>query len=1113
MDETMINRKLISMLITLLLLLLLPAATAEEAGSPIVQALPTAVPVTAPTAEPEVPAPQTGDQTGSIRILVFNDKNNNGEQGPYEEGVAGIRVYVLAEDSEQVFWAGETNADGEALAEGLAQGRYRIRSFVEGDWGYTEPSAHSGLTFSCVGRVAEADATSEPMAVKAGEETGCGVAIAKMIFASGFCWLDADGDGVCREGESRVAGVRITLEGQKNGLWFETTSLEDGTWRIDRVRPGFYTITAYAPDGMMFTRYSKFGGKNRSIFTAEGVSKAEKTLDTNDKVSRDDLNIGFMWGSRIVGRCFLDANYNGMYDEGEQPLAGVKLAIGKQMLDTEFSTVRSGEDGTFVINGLRGNTYKIRAVLPEDGSDFTRVVSDPLGNHFKARPGRRENYWENYEVGDGVERVLNVGAIYPGSVSGTVYFDNDFSATLNGKEKVVSGFTVSLLDENGETVATDKTSVKGVYELTALPPGTYSLKVTANPGYAFTRTGEGNVILNRTGGEGYSEPFSLPLGEHLKGLDIGMILPASVTGTVFADADDNGLMDAGETGMTGTVVKLLEEDETEAFRAEIGENGAFLFDAVMPGRYCLEYELPERAVFAKTAAGGNSIESEDGKGRGEWFEIRSGDALTAELCGALTLGRVEGIVFRDPDANGVAGAEEEPLAGAEISLIPQREDLEAVTVTTAEDGAFLLERLHPDTYTLTVTVPEGRVISRTDALDLPLEPGKAEQSAELSVSMGQERNGQSIGAVMPAGLKGRIWMDENNNGAFDEGEATPARYEITVTDEGNGSVFSTLRTDDEGRFETAGMIPGSFSLSYELDSDELSAPEGDSTFRQAGSRLVMEQIALKENETKEDILMGFMRYTAMAGTAWIDRGEGKEPLEGAVMRLTDAEGAELQRMTTGEDGKYRFDKLMPGTYVISGDMPAGTIVVDPEDERLSTGYTSIAVHNSGRSGTSEPIDLVMGGNLGGLDVGCVLSGRIGDVCWLDLNGDGFQGNGEPGIPNVKIELLKNGEAVAETVTDQYGFYRFEDVYPAEYTLRVTAPKEVKPTQYRDDIPMIASILQETEDEVSLSVPVTVISGKNNYNADLGFVCRKKGVLPAGIGAGKTQDWTLIKVDQ
>ena len=130
-------------------------------------------------------------------------------------------------------------------------------------------------------------------------------------------------------------------------------------------------------------------------------------------------------------------------------------------------------------------------------------------------------------------------------MTGTVYQDDDFSGTLTGKEKIVSGFLVKLYDENGNLAAMDKTSVKGKYELTNVPPGNYTLFVTALKGYAFTRLGEGNVILNRTNGEGYSEVFHLGLGENRKGMDIGMILPGTVRGSVFADRNDNGLRDDG----------------------------------------------------------------------------------------------------------------------------------------------------------------------------------------------------------------------------------------------------------------------------------------------------------------------------------------------------------------------------------------------------------------------------------------------------------------------------------------------------------------------------------------------------------------------------------------
>jgi len=1086
--------------------------TEEEAPIPAgAQATPvlnlTAAPVVAATPEPQIPVAGSAAGSGSLRVNVFNDANFNGEQGPYESKVEGVTVYLLSEPAGEAAAVGTSDAEGQILLTGLQPGQYRMRVYLPEDWGFSKPGKDIGTASSnCMDQSAEGVADSDVLEIAADATTTRGIGIGPTIHVSGFCWLEETGDGIRREDERMLPGVRITLEGQKNGLFFETTTDAEGNWYIGRVRPGFYTLTAYAPEGMMFTRYSKNGGKNRSIFTNEGVSKASKTLDMNDKTSRDDQNIGFVWSSLISGRCFLDANYNGLYDEGEKPMPGVKVTAIKQLQDEEIAVTYSGEDGTFTLSGLRGNTYRVRAVLPEDGADFSLTVSDPLGNHFKARPGRRENYWDDFALADAEQKTVNIGVIYPGAVTGTVYMDDDFSAGQNGKEKTVSGFAVTVLDSQGNPVATDKTSVKGLYEITGLVPGEYTLKVTANEGYAFTRLGDGNVIRNRTGGEGVSDPFRVELGETRTGMDIGMILPGTVEGDVFADLNDNGLRDAGEEGMTGVTVRLInEEDGEEAFRAEIAADGHFLFDAVMPGQYHLTYELPEGAIFAQVVSGGNAI---DAGGRGESFPFATGGYVSAPLCGALTLGRLSGSAFADHDGDGLLSAGEELLSGAKLVLSPSRSDLEELAVTVGEDGAYAFEDLHPDTYSLRVTSPAGTVLSRTNHLVLGLNPGKADQTVSMPESMGAVREGQALGFVAPASVEGRIWLDENNNGVFDEGEPTPSGERLVLTDEETGSTFDTLISDEEGRFGTAGMLPGRFTLSYDLSEDLLGAPAGDSTFAEENGRL-LQRLTLEEGETAEGLLLGIVRYTSLSGSVWIDRGGFSEALSGAQVTLKSETGETLQQVTTSADGGYRFGRLMPGTYVMEADLPEGCVVVEPNDARLAAGLVSVAAQTEGRHGVSAPIVLAMGQDQAGLDFGGVLPGRLGDLCWLDLDGNGIQDYTEAGIPGVRIELVRNGVTVSETVSDQYGFYRFEEIYPATYTLRVTPPAEVKPTVRRTQPKLLVSVLEDGEGTSFVSAEIPVESDKANYNADLGFVLRQEGVMPEGVGEGARQNWTKV----
>ena len=93
--------------------------------------------------------------------------------------------------------------------------------------------------------------------------------------------------------------------------------------------------------------------------------------------------------------------------------------------------------------------------------------------------------------------------------------------------------------------------------------------------------------------------------------------------------------------------------------------------------------------------------------------------------------------------------------------------------------------------------------------------------------------------------------------------------------------------------------------------------------------------------------------------------------------------------------------------------------------------------------------------------------------------------------------------MAQTVTDQYGYYRFNDLYPGAYVLHVIYPGEVVPTVFRDDYAGVTSVMQETGID---SYVVHVVSGGVNRNADVGFTLINSSVYPEGYGEGATQKW-------
>lgn len=89
-------------------------------------------------------------------------------------------------------------------------------------------------------------------------------------------------------------------------------------------------------------------------------------------------------------------------------------------------------------------------------------------------------------------------------------------------------------------------------------------------------------------------------------------------------------------------------------------------------------------------------------------------------------------------------------------------------------------------------------------------------------------------------------------------------------------------------------------------------------------------------------------------------------------------------------------------------------------------------------------------------------GKIGNFVWDDLNGNGLQEEGEPGIAGVEVILFEHDIQIASTLTDDTGKYLFEGLSPSTYKL-----KFVPPTGF------IATYLQAGNDDHNSDVdPVT-----------------------------------------
>jgi uncharacterized repeat protein (TIGR01451 family) len=700
-----------------------------------------------------------GERVGSLAGSVYQDTGagtaanfNNGIRDAGELGIAGVTITLTGTDAAggAVNRTATTDASGNYLFDDLltaGAGGYTVTE------GAIPPAAGTFLDGKTTAGAAGGTATAVntlPSAISA-INLGAGVQTTGYIFGelpngsiSGTVYIDRNRNDTIdpTPTDGRVAGVTMTLrEGTScsaGTVLGTTTTAADGTYTFGGIAGGgTYTICETQPTG-----YAS-GATNPGTNGTSGGTNAI-TITNLPSTGSADNHFGERVGS-LAGSVYMDTNNDGQKQAGEPGLAGVVVTLtGTDATGGAVNrTAMTDANGDYRFDdllaaGAGGYTVTEQATQPTFEGKATingRTTAGTTGGSSTAVT-MLPSAISAIPLTAGADSAAHLfGELLSVGLSGTVFADlaNDGVQQLPA-DLGLAGVTIDLTgaDDLGAAVsATTTTAADGTYSFTGLRPGTYTVTEPTQP----AGTVNGITTAGSTGGTATpvatlpSVISAIPLvtsGAFSTGNNFAEIPNNSgIGGRVWLDADNDGVIDAGESGIAGVTVTLTGTDtigRPVERTLTTDAQGGYLFENLAPGSYTVtEPTQPSGTLNGRTNAGnggGAATPVATLPSAISGITLGIGQMVTANDFGEIPPARIAGRVYADNNDNGVIDSSETGLAGVSLVLTGS-DDLGAavnLTLSSGADGGYAFENLRPGTYTVTEpTQPPGTVNGITTA--------------------------------------------------------------------------------------------------------------------------------------------------------------------------------------------------------------------------------------------------------------------------------------------------------------------------------------------------------------------------------------------------------------
>ncbi|WP_164101248.1 SdrD B-like domain-containing protein [Candidatus Laterigemmans baculatus] len=890
--------------------------------------------------------------------------------------------------------------------------------------------------------------------------------VPKPISIAGSVYVDNNLNLKREAGERTLSGVELSLwrrddaSGRFVDTGLTTTTDAAGRYRFGTelgLMPGTYRVVETQPDGYFSVGSIAGTVDGQSVGASESADVlTEITLPLGD-LHAVDFDFAEAAPAEVGGFVYRDDNDNGIKNAGEPGLANVRVRLVP--IDTiapqsELITT-TGADGSYQFKNLAPGRYKIVEVDQPapwtDGLDSAGTV-DGRQSGTAVNPG---DEIRNVELhGNSVGRDYNFGELPLGSLSGYVYLvppgEDCFSDHVDDDSTPLADVLVKLYDEAGNLVAQTRTAADGSYRFEDLPKGTYRLEEVTPVGL-LDGTGHVGIIGGAAVGEVVSDGsihrIRLPAGKDGVHYDFCEAAPAQVSGYVYHDASNDGRRDAGEAGIEGVSIELVDASGAVVATTQTDASGRYEFKNLLPGTYQIREVTPEGYFDGLDRAGTiAAVQVGAAANPGDAISgvaLRQGQAGVEYNFGELLPARIEGRVHADVDGDCMLDEDESPIAGVVMRLY-DADGRELAQTTTDAEGKYVFAGLRPGRYTVVQDQPAGYFTGGQMA-------GSTGGDDSVENRISDIRVGSAIVSVHndfcehpPSELSGNVFADTDEDCLRDPGEVGLEGVRIELLD-AQGRVVQTTTTDAAGRYKFTGLRAGQYSVRE-------TQPVG---FLQGGQRAgsgggddsqtdLITHVGIGWGERLVEYNFCELEPSSIQGSVFVDSdGDcihepeiGERPLAGVTIRLHDADGTVIATTTTAADGSYKFANLRPGEYRVSEVQPEG----------LFQGGQKVG---SGGGVASEDLisQIVIGPGQTLVDYDfCELDpSSIQGVVFIDSDDDCVYEpeQGETPLGGVTVRLHdESGAVIATTVTATDGTYRFLNLRPGEY-----AVSEVQPEGY------------------------------------------------------------------